>query len=167
MLSSQTKDEVTHAAIANLRAAFGGSISLEAMIEADDGVIADAISKVGFWRKKTKCVVDLIRYFTVLMLKCFEKRYLKQVAIKLRDEFDSDVPDNVDDLCSLPGVGPKMAFLTLQIAWGLNHGIGVDVHVHRITNLLGWHKPATKTPEQTRSVHLTIEKTVLTLSPEN
>ena len=47
-----------------------------------------------------------------------------------------------------------MAFLTLQIAWGLNHGIGVDVHVHRITNLLGWHKPPTKNPEQTRSVVL-------------
>lgn len=31
-------------------------------------------------------------------------------------------------------------------------GIGVDVHVHRITNLLGWHKPPTKTPEQTRYV---------------
>ena len=31
-----------------------------------------------------------------------------------------------------------------------NAGIGVDVHVHRITNRLGWHKPPTKTPEQTR-----------------
>ena len=31
-----------------------------------------------------------------------------------------------------------------------NHGIGVDVHVHRITNRLGWHKPPTKNPEQTR-----------------
>ena len=76
--------------------------------------------------------------------------YLKRTAIKLRDEFNSDVPQTVDDLCSLPGVGPKMAFLTLQIAWGLNHGIGVDVHIHRISNLLGWHKPPTKTPEQTR-----------------
>ena len=36
---------------------------------------------------------------------------------------------------------------------GVRHdGIGVDVHVHRITNLLGWHKPPTKTPEQTRYV---------------
>lgn len=31
-----------------------------------------------------------------------------------------------------------------------NHGIGVDVHVHRITNRLGWHKPPSKTPEETR-----------------
>jgi endonuclease-3 len=78
------------------------------------------------------------------------------------------VPKTVDELCSLPGVGPKMAFLALQIAWKLfvkltsfyadwltslnirNFGIGVDVHVHRITNRLGWHKPPTKVPEQTR-----------------
>jgi endonuclease-3 len=53
MLSSQTKDEVTNAAINNLRSALGGSISLEGMIDAEDGVIAEAISKVGFWRRKT------------------------------------------------------------------------------------------------------------------
>lgn len=46
-------------------------------------------------------------------------RYLKKAALKLRDEFNSDVPKTVDELCSLPGVGPKMAFLALQIAWNL------------------------------------------------
>ena len=107
-------------------------------------------------------------------------RYIKQAAQKLHDEFDSDVPKTADELCSLPGVGPKMAFLALQVAWKLyvstrlpgparhrsrrssrliatlrfhrNAGIGVDVHVHRITNRLGWHKPPTKTPEETRCV---------------
>lgn len=49
---------------------------------------------------------------------------------------------------SLPGVGPKMAYLCMSAAWGRDEGIGVDVHVHRITNLWGWHK--TSTPEQTR-----------------
>jgi endonuclease-3 len=38
-----------------------------------------------------------------------------------------------------------------------NVGIGVDVHVHRITNRLGWHKPPTKTPEGTRFVYLSYE----------
>ncbi|KAK7040261.1 alpha,alpha-trehalase nth1 [Paramarasmius palmivorus] len=130
MLSSQTKDEVTDAAVSQLRVALGGSISVEAMIAADDSAISGAISKVGFWRRKTQ--------------------YLKQAAIRLRDQFDSDVPKTVDELCSLPGVGPKMAFLALQVAWNLNVGIGVDVHVHRITNRLGWHKPPTKNPEETR-----------------
>jgi endonuclease-3 len=37
----------------------------------------------------------------------------------------------------LPGVGPKMAYLTMSAAWGRDEGIGVDVHVHRITNLWG------------------------------
>lgn len=58
MLSSQTKDEVTDAAVKNLRAAFGGSISLESMIAADDDVISQAIAKVGFWRRKTGYVGD-------------------------------------------------------------------------------------------------------------
>ena len=49
---------------------------------------------------------------------------------------------------SLPGVGPKMAYLCMSGAWGKTQGIGVDVHVHRITNLWGWHK--TKGPEETR-----------------
>ncbi|KAF8626206.1 hypothetical protein AX15_004896 [Amanita polypyramis BW_CC] len=130
MLSSQTKDEVTDAAVAKLREVLGGSLSVSAMIEADESAISSAIGKVGFWRRKTG--------------------YLKQTALRLRDEFDSDVPKTVDDLCSLPGVGPKMAFLALQVAWNLNVGIGVDVHVHRITNRLGWHKPPTKIPEETR-----------------
>ncbi|KIM83518.1 hypothetical protein PILCRDRAFT_69283, partial [Piloderma croceum F 1598] len=121
MLSSQTKDEVTDAAVSNLREAVGGSLSVDAMLAAEEDTISEAIGKVGFWRRKTQ--------------------YLKQTAQKLHDDFDSDVPKTIDDLCSLPGVGPKMAFLALQIAWNLNLGIGVDVHVHRITNRLGWHKP--------------------------
>ncbi|KAF8875699.1 DNA glycosylase [Infundibulicybe gibba] len=130
MLSSQTKDEVTDAAVSALRAVLGGSLCVAAMINAEESAVAGAIGKVGFWRRKTQ--------------------YLKQTAVRLRDEFDSDVPQTVDELCSLPGVGPKMAFLALQTAWKLNVGIGVDVHVHRITNRLGWHTPPSKTPEATR-----------------
>ncbi|KAI9069485.1 DNA glycosylase [Trametes sanguinea] len=130
MLSSQTKDEVTDAAVAKLREAVGGSLSVDAILQADESAISEAICKVGFWRRKTQ--------------------YIRQAAQKLRDEFGGDIPKTVDELCSLPGVGPKMAFLALQVAWKLNAGIGVDVHVHRITNRLGWHKPPTKTPEETR-----------------
>jgi len=130
MLSSQTKDEVTDAAVSKLRNAVGGSLTIDAVIEAEESIISEAIAKVGFWRRKTQ--------------------YIKQTAQRLRDDFDSDVPKTVDELCSLPGVGPKMAFLTLQTAWKLNVGIGVDVHVHRITNRLGWHRRPTKNPEETR-----------------
>ncbi|KAF9228848.1 DNA glycosylase [Gyrodon lividus] len=130
MLSSQTKDEVTDAAVAKLRSALGGSLSVEGVLAADDATISESIAKVGFWRRKTQ--------------------YIKQTARRLRDDFESDVPKTVDELCSLPGVGPKMAFLALQVAWNLNLGIGVDVHVHRITNRLGWHERPTKNPEETR-----------------
>ncbi|KAM5542812.1 hypothetical protein V8D89_003773 [Ganoderma adspersum] len=130
MLSSQTKDEVTDAAMTKLRAAVGGTLSIEAVLQASESSIADAICKVGFWRRKTQ--------------------YIRQASQKLQDEFGGDVPKTVDELCSLPGVGPKMAFLALQVAWKVNAGIGVDVHVHRITNRFGWHKPPTKTPEETR-----------------
>ncbi|GJE88087.1 endonuclease III [Phanerochaete sordida] len=130
MLSSQTKDEVTDAAVAKLRAAVGGTLTVEAILAADEATIAESIAKVGFWRRKTQ--------------------YIKQTAQKLKDDFGSDVPKTVDELCSLPGVGPKMSFLCLHVAWNINVGIGVDVHVHRITNRLGWHKPPTKTPEETR-----------------
>lgn len=54
MLSSQTKDEVTNAAVSKLRAALGGSLSVDGLIAADDATISDAISKVGFWRRKTE-----------------------------------------------------------------------------------------------------------------
>jgi endonuclease-3 len=75
-------------------------------------------------------------------------RYIKQAAEILRDKWAGDIPDTIEGLTSLPGVGPKMAYLCMTAAWGRVEGIGVDVHVHRITNLWGWHK--TNTPEETR-----------------
>ncbi len=59
MLSSQTKDEVTDAAVDKLRAALGGTLSLDALLAAEEHVVADCISKVGFWRRKTQSVLPL------------------------------------------------------------------------------------------------------------
>ena len=87
------------------------------------------ICKVGFHNLKTK--------------------YIKEAAEILRDKWDSDIPPTIEGLTSLPGVGPKMAYLCMSAAWGRDEGIGVDVHVHRITNLWGWHK--TQKPEETRT----------------
>lgn len=60
MLSSQTKDEVMDevmdAAMVKLRTALGGAVSLQAVLEAEEAIILEAISKVGFWKKKTQCV---------------------------------------------------------------------------------------------------------------
>lgn len=54
MLSSQTKDEVTDAAVSMLRTAIGGSLTVSNMLSADEDTISEAINKVGFWRRKTQ-----------------------------------------------------------------------------------------------------------------
>ncbi|KAK0550666.1 orotidine 5'-phosphate decarboxylase [Tilletia horrida] len=130
MLSSQTKDPVTAAAVANLQRQLPGGLTVDSLIAASDDEVSSAINKVGFWRRKTG--------------------YIKSAAKILKEDFNGDIPKDVDDICSLPGVGPKMAYLLLQSAWQMNEGIGVDVHVHRISNRLGWHRKPTKEAEETR-----------------
>jgi endonuclease III len=60
MLSSQTKDEVTDAAVSNLREVVEGSLSVDAMLAAEEDTISEAIGKVGFWRRKTQSVYSCI-----------------------------------------------------------------------------------------------------------
>jgi endonuclease-3 len=129
MLSSQTKDTVTAAAMKNLQQNIPGGFNLQGLLDVEPEHLNEMIGKVGFHNNKTK--------------------YIKKVAPILRDDFGGDIPDTIEGLTSLPGVGPKMGYLTLSAAWGRHEGIGVDVHVHRITNLWGWHK--TKNPEETRA----------------
>lgn len=72
---------------------------------------------------------------------------MKKVATILKEQYDSDIPSTFEGLCALPGIGPKMAHLTLQNAYDICEGIAVDTHVHRIVNRLRW--ASTKTPEAT------------------
>ena len=73
-------------------------------------------------------------------------RTLHEVCKKLISCFGGLVPENEDGLLSLPGVGRKTANLVLGLAFG-KAAICVDIHVHRISNRLGFVK--TKTPEET------------------
>ncbi|TNN69439.1 Endonuclease III-like protein 1 [Liparis tanakae] len=127
MLSSQTKDQVTAAAMQKLRA---HGCTVENIIATDDEALGRLIYPVGFWRTKVK--------------------YLKLTSAMLQKEFSGDIPDSVEGLVRLPGVGPKMAHLAMDIAWDKVSGIGVDTHVHRISNRLGWLKKPSKNPEETR-----------------
>lgn len=43
--------------------------------------------------------------------------YIKRTSEILRDHYNGDIPNNVEDLCKLPGVGPKMAYLVMKCAW--------------------------------------------------
>ncbi|KAI8981569.1 DNA glycosylase [Pilobolus umbonatus] len=128
MLSSQTKDTVTSVVVRKLQKELPHGLCLGSILEIDEAELDKMISPIGFHTKKAS--------------------YIKQTAVILRDQYMGDIPDTAEDLVKLPGVGPKMAYLTLQVAWNKNMGIGVDVHVHRISNRLGWVK--TNTPEETR-----------------
>ncbi|EGI68191.1 PREDICTED: endonuclease III-like protein 1 [Acromyrmex echinatior] len=128
MLSSQTKDQVTHAAMQRLNT-YGCKPNIIAATP--DDVLGKLIYPVGFWKKKVE--------------------YIKKTSVILLDKYGGDIPKTVKELCELPGVGPKMAHLCMRTAWGEVSGIGVDTHVHRIANRLGWVKKLTKTPEQTRN----------------
>lgn len=125
MLSSQTKDQVTSAAMDRLKAA---GCSISSFLEFSNEQLEDLLRPVGFYKRKAE--------------------YLKRVSAILREKYGDDIPNTFEGLCELPGVGPKMANLAIQIAFGrIGEGIGVDTHVHRISNRLNWVK--TKSPEQT------------------
>lgn len=135
MLSSQTKDTTNAVAMNRLQTELPAykegapiGLNLENILAVDPKLLNELIWVVGFHNNKTK--------------------YIKATAEILRDKFDGEIPDTIEGLMSLPGVGPKMAYLCMSTAWGRHEGIGVDVHVHRITNLWGWNK--TKGPEETR-----------------
>eukprot|EP01084_Bolivina_argentea_P060408 110372_1 len=131
LLSSQTKDSVTAEAVYNLRKHFNG-LSIDAICNVKKMEDIDScICKVGFHNKKTK--------------------YLFKTANILKKEYNNDCPNTIKDLCKLPGIGPKMAYIAMQIMWGQNVGIGIDTHCHRIMNLLGWTRgKKCKTAEHTR-----------------
>lgn len=127
MLSSQTKDQITHAAMKRL---ISYGCTPNSIIAMDNDDIVKLIRPVGFAKKKAE--------------------YMRKTTEILLDKYNGDIPKTIDQLCSLPGVGPKMAHICMQIAWGEVSGIGVDTHVHRICNRLNWVRKPTKTPESTR-----------------
>ncbi|TGJ80224.1 hypothetical protein E0Z10_g8543 [Xylaria hypoxylon] len=139
MLSSQTKDTVNAVAMRRLQTELAPhapgappGLNLENILAVEPARLNELIYAVGFHNNKTK--------------------YLQQAAAICRDAHGGDIPDSIQGLVALPGVGPKMAHLCLSAAWGRTEGIGVDVHVHRITNLWGWHgKGGSKNPEDTRA----------------
>ncbi|XP_057321481.1 endonuclease III-like protein 1 [Microplitis mediator] len=77
-------------------------------------------------------------------------QFIKQTTGILIEKYNGDIPRNIKELCSLPGVGPKVGHLAMLSAWNEVSGIGVDTHVHRVCNRLHWVKKPTTIPEETR-----------------
>lgn len=87
-------------------------------------------------------VRDIERYIYPVGFYKNKARFLKELPAALEEKFGGKVPETVDDLVKLPGVGRKTA--NLVVAVGFNKpAVCVDIHVHRITNRLGYVKTAT------------------------
>jgi endonuclease III len=125
ILSLRTKDEVTYPATERL---FAKAKTPKAMLRMTPRAIEKAIYPVGFYRTKAKQILAISRI--------------------LLADYDGRVPDTIDELLLLPGVGRKTANLTVTLGFG-KPGICVDTHVHRIANRLGW--VSTKTPDDTEA----------------
>jgi endonuclease-3 len=124
MLSAQTRDEVTAAASKRL---FAAARTPRAMARLSEAAIRKLIYPVSFYRNKA--------------------RHVKAACEQILTRFGGKVPDTMQELLTLPGVGRKTANLVLILAHQSRANICVDTHVHRISNRLGWVQ--TKTPEQT------------------
>ncbi|OGP68508.1 MAG: endonuclease III [Deltaproteobacteria bacterium RBG_19FT_COMBO_43_11] len=123
LLSLRTKDEVTAVATERL---FALASTPQEMLQISLSKIAKTIYPVGFYRVKA--------------------RTIHHVSRELISRFNSKMPDDLDTLLSIKGVGRKTANLVVSLAYGKD-GICVDTHVHRISNRLGYVK--TKTPDET------------------
>jgi endonuclease III len=123
VISLRTKDDVTYPATERLFAKASTPAAMAALREAS---IARLIYPAGFYRVKA--------------------RQIRAIAGILEERHGGRVPDTIDALLRLPGVGRKTANLTVTLGYG-KPGICVDTHVHRISNRLGW--VATRTPDET------------------
>ena len=123
ILSLRTKDKTTTVASRRL---FRVAASPKTMVKLSPRRLQDLIYPVGFYRNKAKVILGISR--------------------KILKDFMGGVPNQIEDLLKLKGVGRKTANLVLGLGYNIP-AICVDTHVHRISNRLGWVR--TKTPEQT------------------
>lgn len=123
ILSARTKDQTTATACKKLFAKINTVMDLEHISEKE---IEQLIYPAGFYKTKAK--------------------HLKQLPAALTEKFNGKIPETVEELIQLPGVGRKTANLVVAVGFQ-KPGMCVDTHVHRITNRLGY--VTTKNPLQT------------------
>ena len=123
ILSARTKDQTTAEVCKRLFKAVHTAKDLQKKTVKH---IEKLIYPVGFYKNKAK--------------------YLKALPAALDEEYNGVIPQTVEELVKLPGVGRKTANLVVAVAFK-KPAICVDIHVHRISNRFGWVK--TKTPFET------------------
>ncbi|MBR9689697.1 MAG: endonuclease III [Candidatus Altiarchaeota archaeon] len=123
ILSARTKDEVTEKVSNSL---FSEISTVQDLNNLNELKLQKIIRPIGFYKTKA--------------------RMLKATAKQLIEEYNGKVPETIDELVRLPGVGRKTANLVVSVAFG-KPGVCVDTHVHRICNRWGLFE--TKTPIKT------------------
>jgi len=126
ILSARTRDEVTTAVI---KALFSRFKNPDEISRANLSDIKKLIQKIGFYNVKAA--------------------RLKEVSQLIIKRYNGEVPSNLNDLLTLPGVGRKTANCVLVYGFK-KAAIPVDIHVHRISNRIGIVN--TKNPEETENV---------------
>ncbi|AKB69926.1 MULTISPECIES: endonuclease III domain-containing protein [Methanosarcina] len=124
VMSHRTRDDVTYPAAKKLFERFS---TPEEMVEANVEDIEELIRDVGFYRVKAGRI--------------------KEISRILLEDYNGKVPDDMETLLKLPGVGRKTANCVLAHAFLKEDALAVDTHVHRISNRLGL--VVTKNPEET------------------
>ena len=122
IISQRNKDELTEVVAARL---FNNYPNVNSLAASDAGEIAKLIYPTGFYNEKAKNIVA--------------------VAKIIKEQFNRRIPNKMDELLTLPGVGRKTANCVLAFGYKLP-AIVVDTHVFRITQRLGWIRA--KTPEE-------------------
>jgi len=123
ILSLRTKDETTLPASERL---FQLANTPESMVKLKTSQIEKAVFPVGFYKTKARNILGICR--------------------DILEQFDGKVPDDIEALMTMKGVGRKTANLVLTEGFGIP-AMCVDTHVHRISNRFGYI--LTKTPEKT------------------
>ena len=125
ILSAQTKDHITFQTTQKL---IKYGLTIQSMLDTSTDKIVELIYGVSFHNNKAKSI--------------------KHLAQEIRDKYDDDPPESLEEVVKLKGIGYKMALIYLKDVCGKVEGIAVDTHIHKIANRLGWTE--TKNAEKTR-----------------
>ncbi len=133
LLSARTRDAQVIKVYPAFRAQFP---TLQDLAQGDERKIATAISTIGLYRSKAKAIKGLAR--------------------RVMEAYGGKIPQTMEELLTLPGVGRKTASCVLWYGFG-KPALAVDTHVFRITRRLGWAKG--KNPVQ-------VERELLAITPK-
>ena len=125
MLSPQTKDNITYETTKRL---IEYGLNIDNILKISEKELVDLIFKVSFHNVKAKNI--------------------KKLAEKLREEYNDDAPETLDEIVKFPGIGRKIGLLYLKECCQKTKGVAVDTHIHKIANRLKWVNN-TKDPNKT------------------